>query len=304
MRLTDPAFTHVVSPASVSPDGRYFVDVYQTHDTPPATPAARFAHAAGRGGPGEERSHQVSDRLGLKKAELFTLSRRRRQDELFGRFSFRRISIRARSTRARLVYGGPGVRAATCRARPSSVRTRCAEYGFLSSMLSYSRRARAWASVARRALPEARRDRDRRPWRPASRRSAIAAVRRQERVGIFGTSYGGYASIHRRCCAIPTSSRPPPPRRRRPTGGNYDTIYTERYMWTPQENKDGLRRRHRDDLRGQPEGAADALLRHGRQQRPPGQHAAAHQGPAAGRQELRGAGRARPGPLGDQRATG
>jgi len=31
-----------------------------------------------------------------------------------------------------------------------------------------------------------------------------------------------------------------PPRRRRPTGGNYDTAYTERYMWIPQENKAGF----------------------------------------------------------------
>jgi len=31
-RLTDPALAHTVN---VSPDGRYFVDVAQTHDTPP-----------------------------------------------------------------------------------------------------------------------------------------------------------------------------------------------------------------------------------------------------------------------------
>ena len=33
---------------------------------------------------------------------------------------------------------------------------------------------------------------------------------------------------------------------------NYDTIYTERYMWIPQENKAGLRRRLGDDVRRQP----------------------------------------------------
>src|SRR5580765_5573700 len=59
-RLTDPAFHHTVGsciaglgsrpeqpavpgPCGVSPDSRYFVDVYQTHDTPPAT---RLADAA------------------------------------------------------------------------------------------------------------------------------------------------------------------------------------------------------------------------------------------------------------------
>jgi dipeptidyl-peptidase-4 len=33
-RLTDPKFTHSVN---VSPDDKFFTDVYQTHDTPPAT---------------------------------------------------------------------------------------------------------------------------------------------------------------------------------------------------------------------------------------------------------------------------
>ena len=34
VRLTDPAFNHQVS---LSPDGKYFIDVYQTHDVPPVT---------------------------------------------------------------------------------------------------------------------------------------------------------------------------------------------------------------------------------------------------------------------------
>ena len=55
VRLTDPAFNHTVgsclpvssgpaarfggagAPCGISPDNRYFIDVYQTHDTPPAT---------------------------------------------------------------------------------------------------------------------------------------------------------------------------------------------------------------------------------------------------------------------------
>jgi len=58
------------------------------------------------------------------------------------------------------------------------------------------------------------------------------------RVGIFGTSYGGYASAmellrHPEVFAAAASSSPPTDWR------NYDTIYTERYMWTPQENTAG-----------------------------------------------------------------
>ena len=68
---------------------------------------------------------------------------------------------------------------------------------------------------------------------------------------------------------------------------HYDTIYTERYMWTPQENKEGYdagsAMTYADNLKGR----LMLYLRHGRQQRPPLEHAAAHPGPAAGRQELR-----------------
>jgi dipeptidyl-peptidase 4 len=60
----------------------------------------------------------------------------------------------------------------------------------------------------------------------------------QRRVGIFGTSYGGYASLmellrHPDVFAAAAASSAASDWR------NYDTIYTERYMWLPQENKDG-----------------------------------------------------------------
>ena len=58
------------------------------------------------------------------------------------------------------------------------------------------------------------------------------------RVGIFGTSYGGYASVmsllrHPDVYAAASASSPVT------AWNHYDTIYTERYMWTPQENKAG-----------------------------------------------------------------
>ena len=61
----------------------------------------------------------------------------------------------------------------------------------------------------------------------------------KNRVGIFGTSYGGLRVGHGASCGIPnvfaaaSASSPPTDWR------NYDTIYTERYMWTPEANKDG-----------------------------------------------------------------
>jgi dipeptidyl-peptidase-4 len=60
----------------------------------------------------------------------------------------------------------------------------------------------------------------------------------KKRVGIFGTSYGGTASalgllrhpevFHAACSSSPVTDF-----------RNYDTIYTERYMWLPQDNKAG-----------------------------------------------------------------
>jgi len=60
----------------------------------------------------------------------------------------------------------------------------------------------------------------------------------KNRVGIFGTSYGGYASVlcllrHADVFQAASASSAVTDFR------HYDTIYTERYMWIPQENKEG-----------------------------------------------------------------
>jgi dipeptidyl-peptidase-4 len=60
----------------------------------------------------------------------------------------------------------------------------------------------------------------------------------KNRVGIHGTSYGGYASVmcllrHPDVFQAASASSPVTDFR------HYDTIYTERYMWIPQENKEG-----------------------------------------------------------------
>ncbi|HEY7547621.1 MAG TPA: prolyl oligopeptidase family serine peptidase, partial [Blastocatellia bacterium] len=60
----------------------------------------------------------------------------------------------------------------------------------------------------------------------------------KNRVGIFGSSYGGYASLlcllrHPDVFQAACASSPVTDFR------HYDTIYTERYMWIPQENKEG-----------------------------------------------------------------
>jgi dipeptidyl-peptidase-4 len=73
------------------------------------------------------------------------------------------------------------------------------------------------------------------------------------RVGIFGGSYGGYASIlcllrHPDVFQAACASSPVTDYRL------YDSIYTERYMWLPQENSQGYdagsAMKHIDKLKG------------------------------------------------------
>ena len=73
------------------------------------------------------------------------------------------------------------------------------------------------------------------------------------RVGIYGTSYGGYASAmallrHPEVFHAASAMSPVTDWR------HYDTIYTERYMRTPQENAEGYRAgsalTYADSLRG------------------------------------------------------
>ena len=57
------------------------------------------------------------------------------------------------------------------------------------------------------------------------------------RIGIYGTSYGGYASVmsilrHPEVFAAASASSPVT------AWYHYDSIYTERYMWIPAENKE------------------------------------------------------------------
>jgi dipeptidyl-peptidase-4 len=60
----------------------------------------------------------------------------------------------------------------------------------------------------------------------------------RDRVGIFGTSYGGYSSVmsllrHPEAFRVAAASSAVT------SWIHYDSIYTERYMWIPQENKEG-----------------------------------------------------------------
>jgi dipeptidyl-peptidase-4 len=252
-RLTDPAFHHVVgncipnlgsrpeqpalSPScSIAPDSTHFVDVYQTHDTPAA---ARLVSAAD--------GHVVSEvakadatrleTMGLRRAELFTFTAADGATTLRGIVQFPAQFDPSRAYPALVgVYGGPefdavGVRESFVGPAP------LAEYGFLIVSLE----SRAVPGRGKRTLDgiyqklgQAEIDDMAEGVKALWSRPYVD----RNRVGIFGSSYGGYASAmgllrHPEVFAAAASSSPPTDWR------NYDTIYTERYMWIPQENKAG-----------------------------------------------------------------
>jgi dipeptidyl-peptidase-4 len=134
------------------------------------------------------------------------------------------------------VYGGPEFEAITAREtflQPSPL----AEYGFLIVTLD----SRAVPGLGKRALDGIYRKLGQADVDDIA--EGVKALRNRSyvdksRVGIYGTSYGGYMSVmallrHPDVFAAAAASSPASDWR------HYDTIYTERYMWTPQENTAG-----------------------------------------------------------------
>ncbi len=253
-RLTDPARHHAVgrcvaefgaapsnAPQScgVSPDGRFFVDVSQTHDTPPST---RLADAdTGRTvAPVASGDASGLATLGFRPAELFTFPSADGGTTLHGLIRFPPNFDASRHYPVLLtVYAGPasGSMAVNETFTPPSAIT-----GF--DVLLVTLNTRAAPGQGKRALdavylklgqPEVDdlaagvRALDTMPFVDASR------------VGIYGTSYGAYASLlallrYPDLFAAASAASPVT------TWENYDTIYTERYMRTPAENRDGYER--------------------------------------------------------------
>jgi dipeptidyl-peptidase-4 len=251
VRLTDPAFHHTVGgcmPQSlgarpitaircgISPDNRFFVDVYQKHDIPPAT---RLADGATGSTIAEVAQSDVTrfTALGLKKTELFTYKAADGVTTLYGLVHFPSNFDAAKRYPVLVpVYGGPA--SASNTARETFVLPNAnTEYGFLVVNLD----SRAAPGRGKRMLDsiymklgqveiDDMADGIKALWsRPYVDRA---------RVGMYGTSYGGYASVmsllrYPDVYAAASASSPVT------AWYHYDTIYTERYMWIPQENKAG-----------------------------------------------------------------
>ena len=252
-RLTDPAFHHTVGGCipnlgsrpeqpgppgrcGISPDNAHFIDIAQTHDTPPAT---RLADASD-GHIVAEIAKADASRLaamGLKPAELFTFTAADGKTTLRGILQFPSGFDPAKTYPALVsVYGGPEFASLTARetfVAPNPL----AEYGFLIVNVD----SRAVPGLGKRTL-----DAIYQKLGQAEIDDMAEGVKAlwprayfdKSRVGIFGSSYGGYTSAmellrHPEVFAAAASSSPPTDWR------NYDTIYTERYMWIPEENTAG-----------------------------------------------------------------
>jgi dipeptidyl-peptidase 4 len=273
VRLTDPAFHHTVAGClggpggaggggrgafggggggcGISPDNKYFVDVYQTHDTPPAT---RLVDAANGKTIAELAASDLSryNELGFKKAEMFTYMAADGKTTLHGLIQFPAAFDPSKKYPALVsVYGGPASASNTARetfVAPNAVTA----YGFLILNLD----SRSAPGQGKRTLDQIYMKLGQVEIDDMAEGVKALAARPyfdKTRVGIYGTSYGGYSSVmsilrHPDVYAAASASSPVT------AWYHYDSIYTERYMWIPQENKDGYEKgsamNYAKDLRG------------------------------------------------------
>jgi dipeptidyl-peptidase-4 len=236
VRLTDPKFTHAINAAAISRDNLWFVDNYQTHDQPPASQVVEVA----TGKPVAQLAKSDMTRyeqIGFKKAEQFSYLSADGKTTLYGQISFPSNFDASKKYPVLLsVYGGPVL--------PSNVPTEnfvgpsaVAEYGFITATVGY----RGIPGTGKRAadavymhLGVADIDDMAEGIKVLGTRSYIDKAR----VGIYGTSYGGYTAAmmilrHPELVSVASSSSPVT------DWHHYDSIYTERFMWIPQENAAG-----------------------------------------------------------------
>lgn len=230
VRLTDPAFNHTVT---FSPDGGHFVDVAQTHDQPPVT----YLRDADGNEVAELASSDVTefDALGFNRVELFTFMAADGVTELHG--LLHKPSDFDPNRKYPLlvsVYAGPATNGAReTFTLPSSF----TELGFLVVSLdsrSAAGRGKRFLDAIYEKLGVVEVDDQAAGVRALWDRPYVDRTR----VGIFGTSYGGYVSALA-ILRYPDVFQAASASSAITDWRHYDTIYTERYMWIPQENTAG-----------------------------------------------------------------
>jgi len=230
VRLTDPSLNHSVR---VSPDGKYFLDVAQTHNRAPFT---TLFDAKGKKVADVAQSDLTKfDELGLQSVELFTYKAADGVTELHGMLNKPSNFDPSKSYPLLIsVYAGPKTNGARENFSTGNPMT---EYGFLVASLdsrSAAGRGKHFLDAIYQKLGVVEIDDQAEGVKELAKRPYVDG----KRVGIFGTSYGGYASalaLLRHPDVFQAASAASSVTDWR----HYDTIYTERYMRTPQVNTKG-----------------------------------------------------------------
>ncbi len=229
-RLTDPAYHHTID---FAPDGKHFIDVYQTHATPPAS---RLVAADGKVITELTKSDTTKfEKLGFRAPELLTFKAADGATDLYGLLHFpSNFDPEKKYPLLVSVYAGPGTNGARETFGTPSALT---EYGFLVATFdsrSAGGRGKKFLDAIYGKLGVVEIDDQAAGVKSLWDRPYLDKTR----VGMYGGSYGGYVSVmcllrHPDVFQAACASSPVTDYRL------YDSIYTERYMGLPQDNKDG-----------------------------------------------------------------
>ncbi len=230
IRLTDPKYYHTVD---LAPDGRHFIDTYQTHNVPEST---RLVDDKGTV-VAELNTYDLKafEQQGYRPVEFFTYKAADGVTDLYGLLHFpSNFDSNKKYPLLVSVYAGPETNGASERFTiPNSL----TEYGFLVATLdsrSAAGRGKKFLDAIYLKLGVTEVDDQAEGVKALWSRPYLD----RNRVGIHGTSYGGYVSIlcllrypevFQAACGSSSVT----------DFRHYDTIYTERYLYTPQENKKG-----------------------------------------------------------------
>lgn len=232
-RLTDPSLNHSVT---ISPEGKYFVDIAQTHDIPPFT---NLVDAKGKVVAELAKSDMSKfEELGLKKVEVFTFISKDGVTELHGMIHFPSYFDPNKKYPVILSnYGGP----ATNAFRESfTLPDPLTEYGFLVLNIdgrNVKGRGKELLDQLYGNLGLVEMD----DFAEGIKSLHDRPYFDKDRVGVYGTSYGGTTAasmllrfpdlVH---AAVANSSVT--------DWRLYDNIYTERFMSTLDNNEEGYNR--------------------------------------------------------------
>jgi dipeptidyl-peptidase 4 len=230
VRLTNPTYNHNVT---ISPNGKYFVDVSQTHDIPPFT---NLVNAKGKNIAELAKSDMTEfNKLGLKKVEAFTFTSADGETMLHGMLHFPSTFNPNKKYPVILsIYGGP----ATNGFRESfTYPNALTEYGFLVVNLD----GRNVAGRGKKLLDQIYGNLSNVEMTDFA--EGIKSLYNRpyfdkDKVGVYGTSYGGttaatsllkFPDVYHAAVANSAVT----------DWRNYDTIYTERFMNLIENNKEG-----------------------------------------------------------------